>query len=329
MRQPRVSVVRIVIAVAVISCGATARADGPSVAALTPACGVRVVEAPGDAGRAIEARLAALAACGARLDVWITGADDGGLVVVARDPGGGERTRVVPDAEVAAALLASWVEMDRASRSPAAPATVVAAVTGPTGAPLTDVGERVIPPDERRAPPRAMTVALTAFAGGTTGGMVTAGGAFDVDLWRHHGLSLATLVVVGRDATTPPDIADIVPGFFRETGRWAGSALARLHRRFGTGRLRITPALAFGGGVTYHELIAAKVDQGGTATPEHRSEVTAGFRVATTLSLGFRISSATDLELFGGWMLASYQARNGVAPADHTLAVGIGVRYDR
>jgi hypothetical protein len=326
MRQPRASVVRIVVAVAVISCGVSARADGPSVAALTPTCGVRVVEAPAGAGRAIEARLAALAACDARLDVWITDADAGGLAVIARDPGGRERTRVVPDAAVAAALLASWVEMDRASRTPAA---AIASVAAPAGAPLADVGERVIPPDERRASPAAKTVALTAFAGGTTGGMISAGGALDLDLWRHHGLSLAALVVIGRESRTPPDLSEIAPGFFRETGRWTSAALVRLHRRFGTGRLRITPALAFGGGVTHHGLIAAQVDQGGTATPEHRTELTAGFRVATTLALGFRITPSTDLELFGGWMLASYQARNGVAPADHTLAAGIGVRYDR
>lgn len=73
------------------------------------ACGIRLVHPPVDVGPLIDSRVAALGACAHQLDVWIVRTPDG-LYLVAQDSLGRIRERLVPDAEVAAALIASWVE---------------------------------------------------------------------------------------------------------------------------------------------------------------------------------------------------------------------------
>src|SRR5690242_1871771 len=150
------------------SAGVAAGDPAPGSEPAEPACGVRIDRAPADIGAAIERRLFALSACGGRLDVWVIRSEDG-LYVIARDELGRVRERVVPDVEVAAALIASWVETDAAAPLttagilplPPPPAPPTAAMTPaparvaqvddpsvpPWRAPYSDVGEYVIPPD--------------------------------------------------------------------------------------------------------------------------------------------------------------------------------------
>lgn len=336
----------VIFAIVLLGAAAVSAAADP-----TP-CGVRIERAPGDLAESIERRLVALSACGGHLDVWVIRSEDG-LYVIARDELGRVRERVVPDVEVAAALIASWVETDAAAPlttagilplpPPPAPPTAamapaparVAQVDDPSvppwRAPYSDVGEYVIPPDASAAPGSEPTMGLTAFAGMTLGGMTTVGATIDRDILDHDGVSIAAMAIVTRDISSSYYIVHWDDDFFRETGRWGGAAMLELHRRFGTGRVRISPSIAFGFGATRHEvLVAPDVATGEIAMTMMKSEVTYGPRIAASLALGMKVAPSVDLELTAGWMFTAYESGgDGVDPSDQAVVGGLGLRYSR
>lgn len=333
------------------SAGVAAGDPAPAGATEPPPCGVHIDRAPAEIGAAIERRLVALSACSGRLDVWVVRSEDG-LYVIARDELGRVRERVVPDVEVAAALIASWVEIDAqapligagALAPPPSPATTAAQSPSPSPSrvaqvddlppsrpPFTDVGEHVVPPDTGDGAAMSPTMGLTAFAGVTIGGMTTAGAVIDRDLVTHDGVAIAAMAIVTRDIASSYYIVHWDDDFFRETGRWGGAAMLEIHRRFGTGLIRVSPSIAFGFGVTRHEvLVAPDAPAGEIAMTELRSEVTYGPRIAATLAVGIKVAPSIDLELTGGWMFTAYQSGgDGVDPSDQSLVGGLGLRYTR
>jgi hypothetical protein len=307
-------------------------------------CGVQVRRAPPDLGEAIRLRLAQLSACDVRLDVWIVRAEDG-LYVIARDELGRVRERIVPDAEVAAALIASWVEIDVSMpltgtgllAAPAAPAVRVAIaddapIRAPARPPLSDVGERVVPPGgDAAGEPIGSTLGFTVFAGFTQAGMTTGGAVIDRDVLAHDGAAIALMAVVSRDVSPTSEVPTADDDFFRETGRWGGALMLELHRRFGTGRIRVTPSIAFGFGATKHEiLVAPEVLPSPITTPVTKSETSTGPKLAASVAIGVHVSANLDVELGAGWMLTAYQSgARGVDPSDQAIVVGVGMRYDR
>lgn len=75
------------------------------------ACAV-TVQAPAEVRAVVDRWVAGEARCGAALEVTIEPAA-GGLMLTARDARGGRRVRVVPDAQTAGVLIASWAADDR------------------------------------------------------------------------------------------------------------------------------------------------------------------------------------------------------------------------
>src|SRR5215467_4838348 len=71
------------------------------------ACLVTLTGAPDELREIVEAWLRAEPRCGAALEVTIMPVE-GGYLLDARDAHGGRRVRVAPDAQIAAALIASW-----------------------------------------------------------------------------------------------------------------------------------------------------------------------------------------------------------------------------
>jgi hypothetical protein len=301
-------------------------------------CGVHLLRAPRELAVGIEERIKALAACGRRLDVWIVRAQDG-LYVIAKDEQGRVRERVVPDSEVAAALIASWVEIDAATpltgagmiapggagEADAEPPPPLLRASTPPG----DTGERSGTVVETRR--EARTMGLGAFAGVTREGMTTGGAVFDVDIFSHEGLSVAAMAMVTRDIASSYYVVNWEDDFFKETGRWGGAALVELHHRVGKGRFRFTPSLAFGLGITGHEVLSAPDAQAGViAEPVMSTEMTYGPRIVVNAAFGLHLSSSLDLELNGGWMFSGYQGSDkGLEPSDHAFIAGIGLRHDR
>jgi hypothetical protein len=99
------------------------------VAAVSPAaaepCDVRIRFAPDDVGATVASWLRDEERCGAPLEVRIVSTPEG-LYVFARDANGRVRERVVPDAQSAGVLIASWAAAD----APAAPPARVPAAPG-------------------------------------------------------------------------------------------------------------------------------------------------------------------------------------------------------
>src|SRR5207244_9258383 len=98
------------VAVGAAAPRSSAHAQGAP-AADKPACGVRIAGIDDVLRRRIQKEIAAQGLCGGELEVWISTSEQG-LGVVARDPLGRTRTRVVLTIDVVASLLASWVAVD-------------------------------------------------------------------------------------------------------------------------------------------------------------------------------------------------------------------------
>jgi hypothetical protein len=109
----------ILIAVLLVAVRASAQPARPSGADASP-CAVTIVRAPDEVRHVIEAWVRNEAACRIALDVRVV-PTDGGLYLVARDSAGRLHERIVPDAQAAGVLVASWVANDSVEPLPAAP----------------------------------------------------------------------------------------------------------------------------------------------------------------------------------------------------------------
>jgi hypothetical protein len=108
-----------VISLGVVLVAASQAAAQPVTSPAT--CAVRVVRAPDDVRQVVEAWVQAEPRCSVALDVRII-ATDGGLYLFALDERGRIRERIVPDAQSAGVLVASWVADDTMYTPPKAAA---------------------------------------------------------------------------------------------------------------------------------------------------------------------------------------------------------------
>jgi hypothetical protein len=102
--------------------------------ALADPCTVDMVRVPDDVRPVIEKWVAAEPSCRIHLAVRVL-ATDGGYYVLATDPAGGVRERLVPDATTAAVLIASWVADDGGTTATATPSPTPTPTPAPTPAP--------------------------------------------------------------------------------------------------------------------------------------------------------------------------------------------------
>lgn len=80
-------------------------------------CAVTIVRAPEDVKNVVESWVKAEPKCSVRLEIRIV-PTDGGLYLIARDDYGRLRERVVPDAQSAGVIVASWVAADSNAQTP-------------------------------------------------------------------------------------------------------------------------------------------------------------------------------------------------------------------
>jgi hypothetical protein len=85
------------------------------------ACTVDIVRAPDDVRPVVEGWIGGELRCAVALEVRIV-KTDGGLYLLARDDRGRSFERIVPDAESAGALIASWAADDSVASAAPAPA---------------------------------------------------------------------------------------------------------------------------------------------------------------------------------------------------------------
>lgn len=121
-------------------CAAVLLAAIPASAQSIP-CQVTIARAPDDVRQVVEGWVKSEAQCSISLEVRIV-PTEGGYYLLAEDERGRVRERIVPDAQTAGVLVASWIADDNApadSLPPPPPAPVVAPAT-------TSLGESVSPP---------------------------------------------------------------------------------------------------------------------------------------------------------------------------------------
>jgi hypothetical protein len=148
------------------------------------ACQVTIARAPDDVRAVVETWVKSEAQCSVALEVRIV-PTDGGLYLLAQDEQGRVRERIVPDAQTAGVLVASWIADDNAPAPPPPP---------PAPAPSAPVVY-----NESISPPGLAPISLTATAAPTPlrrskwitlGGLVPmadgagAGLRLEVDVWR-------------------------------------------------------------------------------------------------------------------------------------------------
>jgi hypothetical protein len=132
-------------------------------------CEVTISRAPDEVREAIEAWVNAEPRCSTTLDVRVV-PTEGGLYIFARDGAGRIRERVVPDAQSAGVLVASWVADDLIAATPPPP---------PTPEPMPPSATPVI----AASPPTAVAgVAAVAQPVRREGSWLTVGG-----IWQMHG----------------------------------------------------------------------------------------------------------------------------------------------
>ncbi len=119
---------RLLLAASVLLGAGTARADEAA------HCAVDVARAPADVRATIETWVGTETHCAHTIEVRVV-PTEGGLYLYARDEHGVVRERVVPDAQAAGVLVASWVADD----SPAVPVRVMPIIVPPQEAPLETV----------------------------------------------------------------------------------------------------------------------------------------------------------------------------------------------
>jgi hypothetical protein len=148
-------------------------------------CSVTIARAPDDVRAEIETWVRAEPRCSTSLEVRVVATTDGALYLYARDERGRIRERVVPDAQSAGVLVASWVADDAQAQEPITVPPVVAPMPRTTVVPVplvaVQVPIRVAAPGEAvpgvvadvaELPPRRASVGSHAnwwmFGGATT-----------------------------------------------------------------------------------------------------------------------------------------------------------------
>jgi hypothetical protein len=189
-------------------------------------CEVLVLRAPYDVRKAIEAWVAQEAACSTSLEVRVV-PSEGGLYLLAREPNGRIHERLVPDAQSAGVLIASWMANDSVapvlSRDlpppPPRPSAHISPLLSPevvTAPPhiapvispairVVDTGELASPSLASASKPRDndygdlwLSAGVTAMLNGASGARVRG----ELDLWRSEGFALSGIASAANTSSS-------------------------------------------------------------------------------------------------------------------------------
>ena len=202
------------------------------------ACGATIAYAPDDARTVIEDWLRDEPACTSTLEVRVV-PTDGGLYLFARDERGHVRERLVPDAQSAAVLVASWMADDA---RPPAPSPIVALprhVPAPAAAPPL---ERIDGGPSERARPRAghwLALGPVLVGNGR-------GARAEIDLYDRGAWTLGAGASVASQAALVQFAEPVGPSSVAVMSVVDTSALAFVTRRFDLGGWQVRPSAGIG-----------------------------------------------------------------------------------
>jgi hypothetical protein len=231
-------------------------------------CAVTIVRAPDAVRREIERWIAQEPACRVALDVRVI-PTDGGLYLLARDSAGLLHERLVPDAQAAGVLVASWVADDVLEVPSPPPSAVHAPELEPVSAPEPAL-VRALPPPAPSEPTR-WGLGLMVFPGDVSGPRVQ--GALDV---VHRGGLAAELILAGAYSSYEKYMAH---------RRIDSRALLGLSYTAGAGawRVRLRGAV---GGVWSHAIQTWDTPSGDWFAIPFEGSVTLSFHMSHTWSVG-------------------------------------------
>lgn len=273
-------------------------------AAARPTCAVSFVRAPDDVRAVIEDWVRAEPRCNITLELRIV-PTEGGLYLLARDEAGHVRERVVPDAQSAGVLVASWVAADSmpVQAAPIAPV--------PPGAMLGSEG--LLAPGEGGAPgvapvlatpaptppPRWLSLGGLVAMSGTGGGGIRA----EADLLRRGILSL------GIAASTTQSGMMVYGASYDEMGTLdtfdaKGVGYAALDASFGRWHLRT----AVGAGLVYTR---AQLEQPGIFTYREADGVFPAGEASLTLGRELGARWAIDVGPIVSLYVQEYEVEYG------------------
>lgn len=211
-------------------------------------CQVTISRAPDPVREVVEAWVRSEAQCSVALEVRIV-PTDGGLYLLAQDARGRVRERIVPDAQTAGVLVASWIADDNAPAAAPPPVTSPAPppIVAPVRAPAR--AESVTPPGlapialGAAAPVSApvqstwgSVAALVSMTGGGGGGV-----RGEIDLWSRGRWSIgaaASLAESQRTMYSPYGAGYITARDLK--------AMAYVSRTWSRGRWQLRPAAGVG-----------------------------------------------------------------------------------
>ena len=170
------------------------------------ACAVSIARAPEDVRAVVEAWVRSEPQCNVALEVRIV-PTEGGLYLLAQDERGGVRERVVPDAQSAGVLVASWIADDNAPQPPPPPPITAAPSLEPAPAPAY-ANESVSPPGMSpisisvKAPaPVVRSKWLSAGLMFPTADGVDPGIRAELDIWRRGAWRIGAAGSIGETRT--------------------------------------------------------------------------------------------------------------------------------
>lgn len=213
------------IAVAALIALAVSPAAAETATSTEGTCEVRFVRAPGEVRHVIEAWLAAEPRCSSSIDLRVVPTADG-FYLLAQRPDGRIHERLVPDAQSAGVLVASWVADDWVAPPPPParePALAPPLYTTPTGSPGVSAVSDPQPRPDRA--PRWLSVGVL-LAGDDNGGLRA-----EVDVFSRGSFTLGaalgwTQTWIGRNTEGDAELwsSDVAAtGFTAYTlrgGRW-------------------------------------------------------------------------------------------------------------
>jgi hypothetical protein len=209
------------------------------------ACQVTIARAPEDVRQVVEAWVHSEAQCSIALEVRIV-PTEGGFYLLAQDESGRIRERIVPDAQTAGVLVASWIADDNAP-APAVPPPAPAPAIAPPERPAA------IGPVESLSPPGLAPIAITKAAPTKRSKWLTAGALFPMSESSSLGIRVEadvarrgkwTFGAAGSLATN-----ETMVGGYSSNGHMSLSdskLMAYVARTWGSGKWQLRPSLGAG-----------------------------------------------------------------------------------
>ena len=301
---------------------------GAGTASAQRPCAVAIARAPDSVRAAIEAWVDREPTCTVDLEVRVV-PTDGGLYILARDERGRTYERIVPDAQTAGVLVASWMADDSMPSVHVAPRAVATIdETLAPDAPWADIVEPEAPAARHET---SRWFSLEGLVGGSVGGGTMSGVRANLDLASFGSWSLGANVGIARGGVGLTAVAQDATSIGAIQSTTDIKAVAYLVRQIDLGEWHVRPAFGFG---AIHSTVHVDPDFAETVMPldlEKTSPmVELSFGIARDVGPSWVLQGGFVLDVTSQEMNVPTVGVDGIAfvrrSMDVALAFGVGRR---